>query len=150
MNRHDMMSSFIIFCFGLLVVLYSPHFNLGSLSRPGSGFMPFLSGIIICAFSTITFLQAFFHKPYEVEKIWAKVKFQNIISVILILIVYILLLKLLGFIICSFFLILITMRYSGSQTWTKSVLVAGLSSILFYLLFDTWLKGQLPKGILEF
>lgn len=150
MKRHDMMSSFLIFCFGLFIVLYSPHFNLGSLRRPGSGFMPFLTGVMICAFSTITFLQAFFHKSDEVEKIWAKVKFQTLISVILVLIGYPFLMKLLGFIICSFFMILVIMRYAGYQTWTTSVLGAALSSILSYLLFETWLKGQLPKGILGF
>lgn len=60
------------------------------------------------------------------------------------------LMKLLGYIICSFLLILVFMRYTGSQTWAASILGAALSSSLSYLLFETWLKGQLPEGIFGF
>lgn len=149
-KRQEMMSSIIVFCFGLCVVFYSPHFNVGSLKRPGSGFVPFISGVVICVFSIITFLQAFFHKSDKVEKVWAKVKFQTLIFVILILFMYPILINLLGFIICSFLIILFVMRYAGYQSWRTSFLGASLSSVLSYLLFETWLKGQLPKGILGF
>lgn len=150
MKRHDLISSVVFFCVGLFIVLYAPQFDLGSLRSPGSGFMPFLSGLIICGLATTTFLRAFFDKSGKVEKIWAKVNFPKLILVILMLTVYTLLLKPIGFIICTFFLILIIMHYVGTQTWLTSVLGAGSSSILSYLLFETWLKAQLPIGILGF
>lgn len=150
MKRHDFISSIVFFCIGLFIVLYAPQFNLGNLSSPGSGFMPFLTGLIVCGFSTITFLQAFLDKSAGVEKIWANVKFQKLISTILLMIAYALLLKSLGFIICSFFLILFSMRYVGLQTWPRSVLVVSLILIITYLLFETSLKLQLPRGIFGF
>jgi ABC-type phosphate/phosphonate transport system permease subunit len=150
MKRHDLISSVVFFCVGLFIVLYAPQFDLGSLRSPGSGFMPFLSGLIVCGLATTTFLRAFFDKSDEVEKIWAEVKLLKLISTILILIAYAFLISLLGYIICSFFLILFLTRYIGSQTWPKSVLLGVLSSILSYLLFETWLKAQLPIGILGF
>jgi putative tricarboxylic transport membrane protein len=150
MRTHDLISSTIFFFIGLFIVFYAPQFDLGSPSTPGSGFMPFLAGLVICIFSIITFLHAFVKKPDQPERIWAKIKFRRLISTLLILIAYTLLLDKIGFMICTFFLILILVRYAGSQPWFTSVLVGGASSFLSYLLFETWLKAQLPQGILGF
>jgi putative tricarboxylic transport membrane protein len=150
MKRHDFISSIVLFCIGLFIIFYALQFNLGNLNSPGSGFMPFLTGLIICGFSSITFFQAFLDKSAGVEKIWAGVKFQKLISTIVMLIAYVLLIEPLGFIICSFFLILALMRYISFQSWLRSILGAGLISILSYLLFDTWFKAQLPRGIFGF
>jgi putative tricarboxylic transport membrane protein len=150
MKRNDLISSGVFFGVGLLIILYSPQFDLGSLSSPGPGFMPFLSGVIVCGFASVTFLGTFRDKSASVEKVWGKVNFRKLIFVLLLLCAYAGLLKPLGFIICSFFLILILMHYIGLQPWFKSILGAGLSSIMSYLLFETWLKSELPRGILGF
>jgi len=150
MRRHDLLSSIIFFCVGLFIVFYAPQFGIGTLSKPRTGFMPFLTGLIICALATTIFIQALLDKSGKAEKIWARVKFRKLIFSILMLIAYALLLVRLGFIINSFILILFLTRYMGSQSWRKSFLCGGLSSILSYLLFETWLKAQLPRGILGF
>ena len=150
MRRHDLLSSIIFFCVGLFIVFYAPQFGIGSLHKPGTGFMPFLTGLIICILAAIIFVQALLDRSSKIEKIWAGVKFQKLIFSILMLITYGLLLKGFGFIIDSFFLILFLTHYMGSQSWKKSFLCGGLTSILCYLLFEVWLKSQLPKGILGF
>jgi len=150
MRRYDLINSGLCFFFGLSVVLYAPEFDLGSLRSPGSGFMPFLSGLLICGFSGITFFRALFDQAAEVEKIWAGVKFQKLIFVILMLLFYGVLMNTLGFIICSLLLMLITIRYVGSRTWRSAVLVSILSSVGSYVLFEVWLSVPLPRGILEF
>ena len=150
MRRHDLISSTMLFVIGLFIVFYAPQFGLGSPSVPGPGFMPFLAGLVICSFSTITFLRAFLSKSAGVEKIWANVKLKRMILTLLMLIVYTFLLRKLGFMICTFFLILILLRFAVSRSWLVSILGGGLSSILSYLLFETLLRAQLPKGIFEF
>jgi len=150
MKKHDIASGIVFLCLGLFIIFYSPVFDIGSLKTPGSGFMPFLSGVIICLFSGLTLLNTFFYKAGEIESRHKKVKFRNLILAVLALIAYPLLIKWAGFVICSFFLILITMRYAGSQTWVATILGGGLASILSYLLFEVLLKSQLPRGILGF
>jgi len=150
MRRHDLISSTILFVIGLFIVFYAPQFGLGSLSVPGPGFMPFLAGLVICGFSIITFIRAFLTKSAGVDEIWANVKLKKMILTLLMLIVYTFLLRKIGFIICTFFLILILVRLAASRSWLSSILIGGLSAILSYLLFETWLKAQLPKGILGF
>jgi putative tricarboxylic transport membrane protein len=147
MRTHDLVSSIIFFSTGLFILLYAPRFDLGRVSEPGPGFMPFLAGLIICMFALITFLSAFFDKSGGTERIWVGIKVRRIILTLSMLISYSLLLEAVGFIICTFFLILILVRYAGSQPWLKSFFAGGLSSLLSYLLFEMWLKAQLPKGI---
>lgn len=150
MKRHDFISSAVIFCVGLFITFYAPQFGIGSLMTPGTGFMPFLTGLIICGFAITIFLQALLDKSGRTEKIWVGIKFKKLILSVLILIAYAFLLESFGFIIDSFLLILFLTRYMGSQTWKRSILCAVLSSVLSYLLFETWLKAQLPRGIFGF
>ena len=150
MRRHDFISSTILFAIGLFIIFYAPQFGLGSLSVPGPGFMPFLAGLVICGFSIITLLRAFLSKSVGVEKIWANVKLKKMILTLLMLIVYTFLLRKIGFMICTFFLILILVRLAASRSWLSSIFIGGLSSILSYLLFETLLRAQLPKGIFGF
>jgi putative tricarboxylic transport membrane protein len=150
MRTHDLTSSVILFLVGLFAILYAPQYDLGRLSAPGPGFMPFLTGLAILIFSAITFLHGLLSKPTEAERIWANIEWRKLIFTIVMLMAYALFLNTIGFIICTFFLILILVRYAGSSSWLISVLGGGLSSILCYLLFETWLRSQLPRGIFGF
>jgi putative tricarboxylic transport membrane protein len=150
MKRYDLISSSICFIFGLSIVLYAPEFDLGSLMAPGSGFMPFLSGLLISGFSAIMFLSALFDRSSAGEKVWTGVKFQKLIIIILGLLLFAALIETLGFIVCSFLLMLMATHYAGSQTWLITILVSILSSVGSYVLFAVWLSVPLPKGILAF
>lgn len=150
MRRHDLISSTIWFCAGLFVILYAPQFDLGTASMPGTGFMPFLAGILMCIFSAITFGQAYFNKGGTTQKLWGNIQFRKLIFVLLSLLVYTFFLDIIGFLICTFLLIFFFIHFVGSEGWLKSVIAAGLTSILSHFLFDTWLQANLPKGILGF
>lgn len=150
MRRHDLISSALWFLGGMVVVLYAPQFDLGTASAPGPGFMPFLAGIVWSFFSLITFLQALFSRSEEKEKIWAGVSIKKLAFVLAVLFLYVLFLETIGFLISTFLLIFILIRFVGPQTWETSLWGAGLTSVLSYLFFETWLKAQLPRGFLGF
>ncbi len=150
MRRHDLLSSTIWFFTGLFITLYAPQFDLGTASMPGSGFMPFLAGIFICIFSALTFLQAYCKKEGETEKLWKNIQFRKLIFILSGLLIYTFFLDIVGFLICTFLLILFFVHFVGSENWLRSIVGAVMTSILSYLLFDTWLQANLPKGILGF
>lgn len=150
MRKYDLLSSMIWFFMGLFIVLYAPQFDLGTLSEPGSGFMPFLAGGLMCIFSGITFFRTFLGKPGSIEKIWGDIKFRQMIFVILALLIFAILLEKIGFLLSTFFLIFILIYSSKKHTIYLSLIVAGLTAILSYLLFETWLKSQLPRGFFGF
>ncbi len=150
MRRHDLITSTVGFFAGLFVILYAVQYDLGTADMLGPGFMPFLSGILICSFATITFLKAYLDKSGERKEVWGNIRFRKLIFVLFMLFFYTLLIERVGFILCTFFLIVFLIRFVDPQTWLTSLLGGGLSSILLYLLFETWLKAQLPKGIFGF
>lgn len=150
MKKHDLGTSVLLFVVGLFIIFYAPEFGLGTMGVPGPGFMPFCTGFVMCIFSTITFLQALFSKPVEREKIWAGVRFPKLILVLMALVIYALVFKPLGFLLSTFILILVLMRYIETQNWMTCVLGGVFSSGLSYLLFEIWLKAQLPKGVFGF
>lgn len=150
MRRHDLLSSTVWFCAGLFITLYAPQFDLGTASAPGSGFMPFLAGILMCVFSAVTFCQAYFSRDHKSEKLWENIQLQKIIFVGVGLLIYAFFLDIVGFLICTFLLILFLIHFVGSERWFKSIVGAILTSIFCYLLFDKWLQANLPRGILGF
>ncbi len=150
MRKHDLISSTVWFCTGLFIVLYAPQFDLGTASAPGTGFMPFLAGIIMCVFSAVAFGQAYLTRDRKNEKIWENVQFHKLMFVALALFIYTFFLDSVGFLVCTFLLILFLIRFVGSEKWPKSIAGAILTSALCYLLFDKWLQANLPRGILGF
>ncbi len=147
MRKHDLGSSLIWLGVGLFITLISPGLDLGVPSAPGSGFMPFLTGLMICIFSVVTFLQACLEKGEEKENLWVGVQFRKLLIVVFVLLAYILLLKPVGYLICTFFLVLALTRFTGSEAWRAALLTSLLGSSLSYLLFDTLLRAYLPAGI---
>lgn len=150
MRRHDLLSSSIFFALGFAVILYAPTYELGNFGTPGSGLMPFINGLLICFFSMVTFVQAYVKRAAPVRELWGRVRFGQLIFVVITLILYTLFLDKIGFLVSTFFLILLLIRFVDPLPWLTSLLGSGLASILSYLLFETWLKAQLPRGILGF
>ncbi|OHE25293.1 MAG: hypothetical protein A3J94_03555 [Syntrophus sp. RIFOXYC2_FULL_54_9] len=150
MRRHDLITSSVWFLIGLSIAIYAPTYGLGTPGMVGSGFIPFIAGILMCCFSAATFLNAYLDKSGIVKRIWGNIQFRNLFLVLFALLIYILLLEKVGFIICTFFLIVLLFRFIDPETWLTSLLGGGLSSILLYLIFETWLEAQLPKGFFGF
>lgn len=136
------------FAVGLLITMSSPGLNLGTLSAPESGFMPFLTGLVICVFSIVSFIQALLDQKTGEERVWAWVRWQTPLAVTIILVAYIFLIKPVGYLICTFVLILTLTRFVASEGWGSSILSSVLGSSLSYILFNIFLKAYLPKGIL--
>jgi len=149
MRKHDLISSAVWFFMGLSILFSSPSFGLGTLSVPGPGFMSFIAGAIICVFSAVTFLGALFSKNEEATvHLWTKLNYFKLVSVLVLLLAYIFLVDTLGFIISTFLLVFLLMRFQGSLGWFQSLLGALLTTICCYFIFDFWLKTSLPKGVI--
>ena len=63
---------------------------------------------------------------------------------------YSLFLDTLGFLVSTFILLLMLFRFVGPQKWVVAVGGSALASIASYVVFELWLKTQLPRGILGF
>jgi putative tricarboxylic transport membrane protein len=146
--NNDQLSSAVWFILGLAVCLGSLQYKLGTPAAPGTGFMPFLTGVAICFFSGIGLIHATLRKRRGEG--WAPVLggvvWKNALVILLSLAAYALLLKPLGFVISTAVFIAFLLRAIVPQRWSVVIACSILTAAASYLIFEVWLKAQLPKG----
>jgi len=150
--NNDQVSSGIWFFIGLTICLLSLQYRLGTLSSPGPGFMPFLSGLAIGLFSMVGFIHATIRR--NKGEVWTsllkELHWEKALTILILLFIYGLLLRPIGFILCTLFFIGFLLRVTVPQRW---LLVTGgslLITLTSYLVFEVLLKAQLPKGFWGF
>jgi hypothetical protein len=63
--------------------------------------------------------------------------------------VYVALIAWIGLYVASALFVAFFMRRLGKYPWWKVVAVSAGNSVVFFLIFEIWLKVPLPKGLLE-
>ncbi|NWF56124.1 MAG: tripartite tricarboxylate transporter TctB family protein [Syntrophaceae bacterium] len=146
--NNDQLSSTVWFILGLAVCLGSLQYKLGTPASPGTGFMPFLAGLAICFFSGIGLIHSTLRRrqgegwvPLLRGVLW-----KNALIILVSLLAYALLLVPLGFSLTTALFIGFLLRAIAPQRWSVVVACSLLTAAISYLLFEVWLKAQLPKG----
>jgi putative tricarboxylic transport membrane protein len=152
MGKSDRVSGSFWFLFCLFIIYQSYKLGLGSLYEPGPGFLFFWAGIVVAILALIVVLKSFGAQPAEEVK-EAPTGRRTVTKVILVLVslfVYALLMERLGFFIVTFLLFIFLLGVIEKKKWWFAILVSVAVTLFAYLVFETALQSQLPKGILEF
>jgi len=137
--------------FAVFIVVESFRLPLGSWRDPGAGFLPLWSGILLALLALIDYGQSRREEESPGEKGEAHGGgSRKFLWVVAALFGYAVLLEILGFILTTFLLLLILLRAGEPQRWAMALGGSVAASLLSYLLFEVWLKTQLPKGIFGF
>lgn len=133
-----------------MTALWSLKYGFGSLSEPGVGFITFFAGAILALLSLLLFLSSFRgkEKPAELRELWAGLDVKKVLYVLLLLVVYPVLLRPVGFPLCTFILLFLLFRVKGSYGIWTTLFASFFVTAVSYLVFQVWLQVQLPKGIL--
>jgi putative tricarboxylic transport membrane protein len=151
MRNNDQRSSLFWLAAGLAIALYSGKYGLGRLSSPGPGFLPFLSGLAIAVLALMVFFQQFSKKGREkVKDLWQKRNWPTVLMVMGALVLYTLLFQFLGFLLDTFWLIAFLLRVMQPMHWIRVMAGAIVAAGASYVIFQLWLKAQLPTGFLGF
>lgn len=145
---HDQCSSLTWFFIGAAICGVSLPYKLGTLSSPGTGFMPFLSGGAISFFAAIGFLHATLRRK-KIEEglgLFQGLEWRRALIVLASLWVYALLFFPLGFLLSTALFIGFLLRAVVPQRWPLVIGGALTTAVVSYLIFEVWLKAQLPKG----
>jgi len=146
MRRSKIIASLLWILLALYVCVTSFKLGLGDLQSPGPGFMPFLSGGIMCLLGFIILLMEWKNKKGVLG--WATVNWGKIIIILIGIILYATLLQKLGFSFTTFLVMALFFKVIGAQRWFFVLLSSFLTTLVIYLIFEVWLKSQFPKGIL--
>ena len=137
---------FILTALGIVIIITSWTYGLGSLRKPGPGLYPFFIGISVVIFSIVLLISEL--RPQRRPPLFNRGDVQTLLSMIAAFCLWILMIPLLGYVIVT---LLITfgfckvMRLEGM--WKPLSISAG-TALFIYLLFDYWLYIDLPRGIL--
>jgi len=120
--------------------------KLGSLRSPGPGFFPFWGGVVLGLLSLVLFFNSLKNRS---ALSLSGLKSPRLLLVAGALLAYLLLLETVGFVTITFLFLflLFRMAYKG---WTFSAVTALAGAGFSYVIFQLWLKTQLPAGPLGF
>jgi len=152
MGRADRISGIFWLVFALFVCIESYRLGLGTLHKPGPGFLFFWTSIVLSIMSLVILFRAWTEKKTGEAKasIFGK---QNTLKILLVLIsvfLYALFMERLGFILVTLLLFVFLLGVIEKKRWFFTVFVSVVVTAISYLIFEIWLRSQLPKGFLEF
>jgi len=151
MRNTDQSSSLFWLVVAIGIVLLSLKYGVNTFHEPGPGFITFFAGTILIVLSLALFFSNFRDQQERssLRSLWAGLEIGKVLYVILLLVAYIFLLKPVGFLISTFLLLALLFRVKGSYRLKMILFMSLLVTAGSYLVFEIWLKAQLPKGILE-
>lgn len=130
-------------CIFLVSVIYlfdGKDLVLGTMKRPGVGFLPVVSGVLLAVLSLFEIIKALLsQKNAEINIEWKKIAF-FFAGVIM----YMLLLKPVGYIVTTFALLVFLTKLFGAKAWVKPLIFSAVMSLGSYYLFIVALQVQLP------
>ena len=144
----DRIYGFVVLSLGLAIFWQGKGLTVGSFRNPGSGLFPALiAGImILLSLLLILFPQ---RQEKEAQPVSAR-SFLRISAVFVGLLLYALFLETLGFLIVSVALTTVLFIAFGSGRYGLAIVKAIVFTGLAYVLFEVFLKSNLPRGILGF
>ena len=150
MKNTDRSSSLFWLVVGIGIAISSLKYGFGTLHEPGPGFITFFAGAILTLLSLSLFFSSLRDQKDRsgFQNLWAGLEPGKVLYVTVLLVAYTFLLKPIGFLISTFILLSLLFRVKGTYRLKIIFLISFLVTVGSYIIFEIWLKAQLPKGIL--
>jgi hypothetical protein len=117
---------------------------------PQSGYFPFYIGLVICACSTVTLLQALFGEAAKSKEAFVeRGQLKSVLWVLVPAALYVLGIQLIGIYLASTVYIAVFMVWLGKYSWFKGAALGLAASVGFFAMFEIWFKVPLPKGMFD-
>jgi putative tricarboxylic transport membrane protein len=121
-------------------------YGFGTFRRPGPGLYPFFIGVSIFIFS-IALLIAELRSPMSAA-LFGQGGIKTFLLMTVTFCLWILVMPLLGYVIVTLLVTYAFCKIMKLEGWWKPLAVSAGTAFFIYLLFDTWLYIDLPRGIL--
>jgi putative tricarboxylic transport membrane protein len=146
-HLEDRIVSMIFLIFSCLIMVESVRLKLDTVRDPGPGFVPFFLGLTLAGLSIIAFI--FPDSQKKMAAFWNDWQKGRVIIVIFLgLVAYLSLVRVLGFYIDTFLLMMFLLKTFGEKGIKRPLLVSLLTVGVTYLLFHKLLFIPFPQGFL--
>jgi putative tricarboxylic transport membrane protein len=134
--------------FSVFVVFAGRNHGIGAVSDPGSGFLLFWLGLLMCAFSAVILAGALRAGGPSLASLWQGARWRKVIVIIASLCAFALLLDRLGFLLAAIPLMLVLLRAIDPVPWRVALPVGIGATLAVWWLLKKLLLIQLPSGLL--
>src|SRR3954467_13931734 len=149
LDNSELWGGLIGLALGVFVIRSGIKLKLGSINDPGSGYVLFYTGILMCLFAlTIIFASITEAGPSFASR-WESARWMRPVVVIACLIAFSLALEPLGFLLAAIPLMLLLLRAVDPVRWTLAIPIALLTPLGAWWVLKHVLAIQLPSGIFE-
>jgi putative tricarboxylic transport membrane protein len=149
LNNSELWGGLIGLALGGFVIWSGLKLKLGTINDPGSGFVLFYTGILMCLFAASIIIGALTEGGPTFGSRWADTRWTKPLLVIVCLIAFSFALDPLGFLLSSVPLMLLLLRLIDPVRWTLAIPIAVLVPLGMWWVLKRLLLIQLPSGIFE-
>jgi putative tricarboxylic transport membrane protein len=152
MGKADRIGGVFWLVFGLFIFIESYRLGLGTLHKPGPGFLYFWTSFFLIIMSIVVLIRAWSSTGTQEPEasIFGKENPRKIVLVLLSLFLYAIFMEMVGFIPITLLLFVYLLGIIEKKRWFYTIFVSVVVTVAAYLIFETWLQSQLPKGLLGF
>src|SRR5436305_1564511 len=149
LNNSERWGGLIGLALGIFVIRSGIKLKLGSINDPGSGYVLFYTGILMCLFALSTIFASITEGGPSFGARWEGARWARPLTVIACLSAFSLALEPLGFLLSAIPLMLLLLRAVDPVRWTLAVPVAVLTPLGAWWILKHLLLIQLPSGLFE-
>jgi len=159
--RKEITSSLVLLLFGVGFLLYDLKYPLDQWANPGPGVFPLVVGAVLVILAAWLLAQEVRRKKPqgtkesdEVARISISTFLQRNrgevkpLLMIIVFIIYLLMVKWVGFFVSNFLFVIISSRLMGAKGWGKPIALSAGINLFCYFLFVAWIKLSFPRGVL--
>ena len=130
--------------FGAAALYESSKLPFGTVHSPAQGFFPWWTSTVIVLLALILLFQGLTSRTSSARG--ERGRIAKVAALLVVLAAYTFLLELLGYPLCTFFLVLFMLRITDPQRWTVALSMAAITAVGSYVVFAMWLSVPLPRG----
>jgi putative tricarboxylic transport membrane protein len=147
LNNSELWGGLVGLALGIFVIWAGLRLGIGNIHDPGSGFVLFYTGILMCMFAVSIVVSAITEGGPRVGALWAGTRWTKPLLVVACLFTFAFLFEPLGFLLSSIPLLLLLLRVIDPVRWTLAVPLAVLVPLGVWFVLKRALLIQLPSGI---
>ena len=132
---------------GGFVIWSGMKLKLGTINDPGSGYVLFYTGVLMCVFAGSIIVSAVTEGGPTLASRWENVRWSKPLLLIACLVAFSIALEPLGFLLSSIPLMLLLLRLIDPVRWTLAIPVAVLVPLGMWWVLKRLLLIQLPSGL---
>ena len=149
LNNSELWGGVIGLALGAFVIWSSFRLKIGSINDPGSGYVLFYTGILMCLFALTITIAAVTEGGPSFGSRWEGARWTKPLTIIMCLIAFSFALEPLGFLLSAIPLMLLLLRAIDPVRWTLALPLAVLAPFGVWWVLKHALLIQLPSGIFE-